>query len=66
MPKSSIIVRDNSVGSVLAYGAGDLGLIPSKFFFITMSIMALEAIKFNLFFKSLDLFISIFLHSRLR
>jgi hypothetical protein len=52
--RHTYIVSDSSVGSVFAYCVGGLGSIPSEVtFLITMSIMALEAIKFDLYFKSL-------------
>jgi hypothetical protein len=43
---------------VFAYNVGGWGLIPNEvIYLVTMSIMALEAVKYNLFFKSLHLFI---------
>jgi hypothetical protein len=50
--RSTYIVSDSSVRSMFAYSASSWGSIPIEvIFLITMSVMALEAIKFHLFFK---------------
>jgi hypothetical protein len=52
------IVSSSSVGSMFACGVGGWGSISSnEIFLISMSVMALETIKFNLFFNFLHLFI---------
>jgi hypothetical protein len=58
------VVSDSSVCSVFAYGAGGWGSIPNSVIFLIT--MALEAVKFSLFFNSLHsiiLFFS-FIHIR--
>jgi hypothetical protein len=50
-------VHDSSVGSVLTYSVGDLGLIPIEVFLPNHYIYnGLRAMKFHLFFKSLHLY----------
>jgi hypothetical protein len=52
------IVSNSSDGSILAYKAVSWGFRSQwGFFLFTMSVMAFEAIKFNLLFNSLHLFI---------
>jgi hypothetical protein len=56
--RHTYIAGDSSVCSMFASGVGSWGSIPKEVIFLmAMSIMALEAVKFNLFFKSLHLFI---------
>jgi hypothetical protein len=51
------VVSDSSVGSVFTYGAGGWVSFPSvAIVLITMSIMALEAVKFHFFTLCIDFF----------